>query len=389
MKLFLQANDTFFFRDGRPFTKGEQSEGHSIFPPLPSTLLGALRTAYIVENGDLSSFYDGDMENSIGTPKSLGSMCLKGVFLADTQQGVYYPIPLDVVGKTSENDEKLYVLKVRPQNSDFISNSIPILTHHLVWEGTEDVEVETEGKLDSINMMEYLLNRQNEYFFRHHKDFVQDEPKTGIQRDNKLLASDDGMLYRINMSRFQNRFFNPTEKKALSELGFIVDHQCNLNLSEQGLLKLGGEGRSFFYKQSSHNPNPFNSEDAVKQLKEKIQESGIFKLYFAAPAIFDQGWLPKWISKKTFKAQYSSLSFELITAAVGKPISISGWNMKDNIPKPTRQAVPAGSVYYFKVIKEQCVDTIFDTFHYRNISDFQAAEGYGLCFVGAAKGVQT
>ena len=35
MKLFLQANDTFFFRDGKPFTKGDQSEGHSIFPHYP------------------------------------------------------------------------------------------------------------------------------------------------------------------------------------------------------------------------------------------------------------------------------------------------------------------------------------------------------------------
>lgn len=386
MKLFLQANDTFFFRDGRPFTKGEQSEGHSIFPPLPSTLLGALRTAYIAEYGDLSSFYDGDMKNSIGTPKSLGSMCLKGVFLADTQQGVYYPIPLDLAGKTCENDEKLYVLKVRPQNSDFISNSIPILTHHLVWEGTEDVEVETEGKLHRIDMMEYLLNKQNEYFFRHHKDFVQDEPKTGIQRDNKSSASDDGMLYRINMSRFQNRFFNLKQKKALSELGFIVDYQCKLNLLEQGLLKLGGEGKSFTYKQSCSNPDPLATEENMVALKEAIRSTCVFKLYFATPAIFNQGWLPDWIDKNTFNVQYESLSLELITAAVGKPISIGGWNMKDNVPKPTRKAVPAGSVYYFKISKEQCIDTILDTFHYRNISDFQAAEGYGLCFVGVAEG---
>ena len=56
MILFLQANDTFFFRDGRPFTKGDQSEGYSIFPPLPSTILGALRTAYIAEYGDLPTF---------------------------------------------------------------------------------------------------------------------------------------------------------------------------------------------------------------------------------------------------------------------------------------------------------------------------------------------
>lgn len=82
MKLFLQPTDTFFFRDGRPFTKGEQSEGHSIFPPLPSTILGALRSAYIAEFSDLSRFYAGEMRETIGTP---GSLCkairLRGVML--------------------------------------------------------------------------------------------------------------------------------------------------------------------------------------------------------------------------------------------------------------------------------------------------------------------
>ena len=387
MRLFLQANDTFFFRDGRPFTKGDQSEGYSIFPPLPSTLLGALRTVYIAEYGDLSSFYAGKMANTVGTPDSLGPMRLKGAFLADTDESIYYPIPLDLVAKKLENENTLYTLKVCPQDSNIRCNSS--LIHHLKWEGPEDVEIETNGKLDGIDLTEYLLNRQKEFLLRPHTEFVQDEPKTGIQRDTNTSTSEDSMLYRINMSRFQPSFFNPKERKALSELGFIIDYQCNKDLPAKGLLKLGGEGRSFFYKQSCHDPDPFTLGEDIKQLKEAIQKTGIFKLYFATPAIFDQGWLPKWIDKRAYKAKYSSLSFKLITAAVGKPISIGGWNMEKNIPKPTRQAVPAGSVYYFEVCDENCVDTIVDAFHYKNISDCQAAEGFGLCFVGVAEGVKT
>lgn len=384
MRLFLQANDTFFFRDGRPFTKGDQSDGYSIFPPLPTTILGALRTAYIAEHGDMSSFYARKMKKTIGTPDSLGSMHLKGVFLADMESTIYYPIPLDLLVKKNETDNRLYLLDIGTKSSNLSSNTL--LTHLLKWSGTEDVESETNGRLEDIDMTEYLLGGQTEFIFRPIEDFVRSEPKIGIERDYRTSAAKDNMLYRINMSRFQSQFLKSNERKALSDLGFVVDYQCDIELPANGLLKLGGEGKSFTYRRSCHNPNPFATEEDMAALKESIRSSRIFKLYFATPAIFNQGWLPKWIDKTTYKAQYQSLSFELITAAVGKPLAIGGWNMKKNMPKPTRQAIPAGSVYYFKIPDESCVDAIVDTFYYKNISDRQAEEGFGLCFVGVSEG---
>ena len=386
MILFLQANDTFFFRDGRPFTKGEQSEGYSIFPPLPSTILGALRTAYIADQGNLRSFYAGKMMGTIGTPCSLGSMRLKGVFLADRKSGIYYSIPFDVVTKKQEKENKLYTLEHSPEKPNFISNAP--LKNHLRWNGDdEDVESETSGRFIHLYLRQYLLGQKTNFSLIPIEDFVCDEPKIGIERDYKTLTSKDNMLYRINMQRFQSRFTD------MSELGFIVDYQCNGELPANGLLKLGGEGKSFTHERSSHNPDPLAKEEDIEALKESIRCSGAFKLYFATPAIFKHGWLPEWIDEKTHKGQYplsgtDSISVELVTAAVGKPIPIGGWDMKQNTPKPTRRAVPAGSVYHFKVCDESCVDTIFKTFHYKNISDYQSEEGYGLCFIGVAEGVQ-
>ncbi|MEX2381429.1 MAG: type III-B CRISPR module-associated Cmr3 family protein, partial [Opitutales bacterium] len=45
--LHLIPQDAWFFRDGRPYTKEEndQSDVESLFPPVPSTLSGALRVA--------------------------------------------------------------------------------------------------------------------------------------------------------------------------------------------------------------------------------------------------------------------------------------------------------------------------------------------------------
>lgn len=399
--LFLQANDTFFFRDGRPFTKGEQSEGYAIFPPLPSTILGALRTAYIAEHGDLPSFYAGcagsKITKSIGTPNSLGSMHLKGVFLADKGLDIYFPIPLDLVVKKNETDNKLYALEVCLHNSNIRSNTS--LTHLLRWNEKEDVEAETSGKLANMDLTEYLLGEhkngehKNFLLFRPREDFVVDEPKIGIERSRQTLTSEDGMLYRINMSRFQSSILNPNAQDALSDLGFLVDYQCDEILPAKGLLKLGGEGRSFLYQQSCHNPDPLYEEEDLKELKTSIEDSGMFKLYFAMPTIFENGWLPNWIDKATYQglnlpSGTNLPSIKLITAAVGKTIAVGGWDMKNNMPKPTQRAVPAGSVYYFKMLDDCHVDDIINTFHYKNISDCRAEEGYGLCFVGAAEEIK-
>ena len=380
MILFLQANDTFFFRDGRPFRKGDQSEGYSIFPPLPPTILGALRTAYIATYGDLSAFYSKKMVSTIGTPDSLGSMQLKGVFLADRISGVYFPIPLDLIVKKKDEEDRLYPLKINPVDSNLRSNTL--LTRLLRWDVPEDVASETSGKLDSVYMASYLLGKKMPFRFFPEEHFVCSEPKIGIQRNRKTLASEESMLYRINMSRFQSASFD------LSALGFVVDYCCTQALPGKGLLKLGGEGKSFVYEPSQHNPDPFSKKADLNTLKNGIKKSGCFKLYFASPSIFKRGWLPMWIDEETRQGQYpsshGSVSVELVTAAVGKPITIGGWDMKKRRAKPTYRAVPAGSVYYFKVLDGSCVDDIINTFHYKNISDCQSAEGFGLCFVGVA-----
>jgi CRISPR-associated protein Cmr3 len=38
----------------------------------------------------------------------------------------------------------------------------------------------------------------------------------------------------------------------------------------------------------------------------------------------------------------------LVSAVIGKPLAISGWDVANKRPKPLRHYVPAGSVYYFE-----------------------------------------
>ena len=61
MRIRIKALDTLFFRDGKPFTSGEETWADGTFPPYPSVLYGALRTWFITNQKTLS---DEIIENS-------------------------------------------------------------------------------------------------------------------------------------------------------------------------------------------------------------------------------------------------------------------------------------------------------------------------------------
>ena len=46
MIIQIDPLDTLFFRNGKPFTMGEETWADAVFPPYPSVVYGALRSAY-------------------------------------------------------------------------------------------------------------------------------------------------------------------------------------------------------------------------------------------------------------------------------------------------------------------------------------------------------
>lgn len=383
MKIFLQPNDTFFFRDGRPFTKGEQFEGHSIFPPLPSTILGALRSAYIAEFGNLSLFYSGKMQDMIGTPESLcDAIRLHSVFLAssrDNRLEMFFPAPFDLIYKKSDvNSQTIPLRLLNPRPKNFASNSQT--NNPLSWSDPESIDSDVDGLLRSGAIRRYLQGNDNNLLLTDSATLVEREFKTGIAQNKDTSSSEEHMLYRIGTFRFKNSDGN---------YGFVIDYECPENLPHKGLLKMGGEGKSFVYGHSDFDVSLLSSH--LEFVKTAIQSTGRFKLYFATPTIFQQGWLPSWLDSGTLSGEYSRenalpISLKLITAAVGKPVPVGGWDMAKGKAKPTYRAVPGGSVYYFELIDRNQIDDLISTFHYQNISDRRSEEGFGLALIGVAKG---
>lgn len=366
MGVFVEISplDTLFFRDGKPFTMGEDTWAVTIFPPPPSVVYGALRTAIITQRGGLKEFIEakGNGEfKDIGSVDKLGSLHLRGVFLKEGNF-CYFPTPRDLVSKKEDREKNLFLLELKEKSTTNIDT--PYLLYSPI---REEVETKTDTFISTLFLRNYLLKDNISLNYR--DDFWQLEPKIGIGRSRVSLAAEEGKLYRVGMIRLKEGVSLVVELEGL--LG---------RFEEEGLIRFGGEGKGARYKQIANNPiKDLKSEDFKDRIKKAINETKMFKLYLATPAFFKNGWYPAWLNKN------SGIDLRLLTAAVGKPLSIGGWDIAKRGPKFMQRMVPAGSVYYFEVTNHAInADKILATFHGKNICDDENynKQGFGLSFLG-------
>lgn len=364
MKLRLYPLDTLFFKDGKPFSFGEESWADGIFPFYPSVLYGTLRSAYFASRPDLLALAGGEDDPTMGLQVTAINFVVEKYPSNNSFQDavMYFPLPRDcVVKKQHGNGREAILLKLEKNRA--ISN-YPCECMLLP---PDDSKVENkEGGLLRNELFQRYLNGTlppvfNVSGFANH---LISEPKIGIGRDNLTRTTEDGMLYRVDMKRLGTRH---------ERASFIIDF-TGLELQEKGFMKMGGEGKAVYF---------YQEKDGSKFATPNIPalDDNIFKVYLATPAIFKKGWLPEWIDKKTLMGSYRGLKVKLLAAAVGKYLPIGGFDMKKNRPKPMRRAVPAGSVYYFQLF-EGDRSQLAAAFHNKSISDINPEQGFGLSFLG-------
>lgn len=358
----ISALDTLFFRGGKPFTMGQETTGSGLFPPSPSVIYGALRTTYFAENKpDFKDFQAG--EDDATEKLTVRRIAFERQEAYDSNH--YFPAPLDLVteDKTAAK-KKAVLLKAEPLNNVGISNA---KTTHILCTNLPKVEDLSDAFVDEDTLKDYLNLSGSDFYFENLKDFITAEPKVGVGLSRKTRTAEEGQLYFIGMTR-------PRDKH-----GNILDINVsfsNLKLPKNGVLRMGGEGKSATYKTT----NP------TQELQPDFNGKS-FKLYLSTPALFKKGWLPDWMDERTFTGTFPGTAVEvkLTTCAVGRPMSIGGFDVKKQQPKPMLRAVPAGSVYYFE-IENGDVQTIIDALKVSpSISDCRKQEGFGLAFIGKIK----
>jgi CRISPR-associated protein Cmr3 len=332
--LKISALDTLFFRDGRPFTMGEDTHAIGLFPPPPSVMYGALRTTYMA--GKIQGTTMADLI------KKTSRLSITGLAVVFNHK-IHFPLPKDLVVPKKGDENNAYLIDC-VDAPDYARS----LTPKTLQNGIAGKMVEKDFYISMSYLRDYLQKNVAEFPCKTLP--IEKELKVGIGRKNETHIATDGMLYRAVMQR------------PLS-VSFAVQFD-NLTLDTEGVLQLGGERKAAHYESAKY--QGIEMADSI--------DSCEFKIYLATPAIFSAGWKPTDILEE---------GCEIQAAAIGKPLHLGGFDVEKKMPKPMLQAVPAGSVYYVKAQSVEQAKRVAKKIETQiSISEYYPEQGFGIAFVG-------
>lgn len=375
----ITPSDTFFFRNHKSFNLGESDSAEGIFPPSPGTVYGALRSSYIHANSDFQSFYQGKnpkVKRWMGTPDNYGNFKIKACFYYDGEN-IWLPLSLDhqVVKiqknkETGEMEEIAYPLQLREENSHLGSDDCGFRLY-----GTRlEKSTSNSNVYVSLNLWKNSILNGLPVSVARPGNWLHSESKVGIALDDKKGKAQEHMLYRMEKLRFKDNGF-----KNKPGLAILWDETETPDFSNVSFLRLGGENRPWYLKELGN--IDLLSTNELSNIKNQIKKSGIARIIMLTPAIWEHGYRPSGYSKLSNTLKIKEVGeFPLLTACLGRPLVVGGWDMKKNQPKPRKYAVPAGSVLYIKVKPEQAEELV-DNLYLGQLTDALNHEGYGLTIV--------
>ena len=323
MKTFaLTPLDAWFFRDGRPYNEKEanQSDVASLFPPPARTLSGALRAALAEANGG----WNGETNRLFGKDShDLGVLQFTCPFLIkksekDKEDIALWPLPRHVLGRVDGGKWTPQAF-LRPADSTTATDAgninLPVIAvaHGTKRDGLKPAEnawISTAGLAD-------LLSGEipSSETIALAKEFWRHEPRVGLHRDEEKRTTGEGALYSPAYVRLC---------KDVS-LGIGIAGLPPAMHPPESILPLGGESRLAHCEEWTGAPLPaapvLTSSDGLIA----------FTVTLLTPGCFKEPPLP---------------GATIVSACVGKPLSIGGWDSLQRAPLPLEPFAPAGSVWF-------------------------------------------
>lgn len=339
--LFITAQDVWMFRDAKPFNAGETYVARSVFPPTAHTMQGIIRSHAIESQGvTWRNGWARDLAqpallaqlgfNADGSPNGLGELRMRGPFIGRQENGQItriVPLPMDIKVVKDEKLVKIAQLHPERQRASFISNLpagiLPLVLQGESGKGDDEsywlddagLRIWQAGKLPSDV---HLIKANALYETEDRVGLAMDHQKRTYKRINENAS--EGMFYRA-------RFVRPHEGVGL------LTAVAPLLLPETGTFVMGGESHIGGYRAVSYrSPEPASLRGQVK-------------IVLLTPAYFVNGWQPT--SWKAFGE-----GSQLVSAVIGKPQPVGGWDLSRGGHKPMVNYVPAGSVYFLEGVSQ-------------------------------------
>jgi CRISPR-associated protein Cmr3 len=340
--LFIESSDVWLFRDGKPFDAGAEHRARSLFPPNPTTIQGALRSKLLFDSGvDLRAFARKEAsaqqaKDWIGWPGEPPPFALRGPFIArrtgERSVEPLFPMPADVV---QDREAKTYhLLKPLRDGGPFTANwpsQMPKLRP--LWIRSSRPLESATGWVNKAALVRCL----NGTAAPHRNDVLREyhlfarEDRFGVAIDSAHKSYREGFLYQV-------QFVRPR-----AGVGLLVAGDENLHWPEAaGALALGGERRVGHFEKVEPPDEPPARMPQPKRSKTR------FKVYFATPARFDNGW-----RAVDWSTWFDGKNLTLVSAAVNRfypagGIRVDTESQKGDHQKVMHRYVPAGSIFFFE-----------------------------------------
>ncbi|MCP5498569.1 MAG: type III-B CRISPR module-associated protein Cmr3 [Leptospiraceae bacterium] len=355
----IEPLDTLFFRDGRPFNMGDETWAEGMFPPNPSVIYGALRSAYF-------SLYPDEFQYAGTENDPSNNIAITDIYFCElsdkNEKYFYYLTPADIL-KPKNKKSGNYDYQLISSKNTSLENKIKNIPLYNISENLIRLE---NTFITRRTFLKYIQASNKEKVETESiNSFISNEPKIGIGRERTKHAAKDGMLYRTNMIRTANK--SKSDRKLHFVITYNFEGDKEFIIPDTTLLKLGGEGKVI-------NINSINPQSDI--LLSENFSSKYIKFYLKTPLITND-LIPKKIYE--YINEYLKVEVENITPITYKPIYIGGFDLKNKKPKTMYKAYPSGSIFIVET-KEKVTYTnkIFKECINHSLSEKREKEGYGL-----------
>jgi CRISPR-associated protein Cmr3 len=410
--LTIDPHDPIIARDGRPFGAGQRMG--SLDWLYPSVLAGAVRTT--LGKTARADFSKQDTIDSLKRISVSGPLPL-------WNNRIFLPAPRDIIVREERSkeirDRCAYAIRpTKMKQGEGCDLPFPkkVLIPAMLPEsvGKEFKPAGIPAFWSMRKMVEWLMNPSGNGFveppmpkdlgeIKASSEFLptpQKDFRTHTKIDRELGSAEDEMLFKtIGLDLSMKGHPQGIQLAARVEAeGVLLNGQKAEDIKIDCFSTIGGERRlSHWNAEMPQKGWDFPAEEMREALARQKTGNKKIRMILATPAIFNhvsgvcQGWLPGWLKLHGSdligapKEAPPSLKLKLVSACTDRWRPISGWSLEKGRrgPKPIRRLVPAGSVYFFEVLKGDAF-ALAETLWLRSVcdNDQDGCDGFGLALLG-------
>jgi len=391
----ITPKQPLIFRDGKPFGTDDNIADTLPFP-LPSTIAGALRTAWADSEG--KDYTDSKQIEKIKSTSVCGPLLTRSIF-TETQETteLLFPSPADAVCLLADNKTESHIYRLQPQNlktGEGINQEDNLAPVFMIQKIKGKPSKDAPAFWSYKNMVDWLASDNSDELIASSQggSSLAIETRTHVAIESKRKTAKAGHLFQtagldFGQHRKSNHQAEQDKNRAWGwekeEYGLACEFSKEI---PQTYRTIGGESRlGYIRRQDDLFPHcPIEISKAINQTKG-------FRLILITPAIFKNGYIPSFITDtKTMQGEYNGMKLKLHAVSMPRWQAGTSWDMaakgeKHNSQKgkgmnSLKRLAPAGTVYWFELLEPKNMQV--DSFWLSNLSDERANDGYGLTLPG-------